>query len=1549
MKKQFLFFTLLLSVQVFGQTELLINGSFSNGSTGWTFFGSPQDFHIASLSCPGNAAPYLYLGTSSGGYKDNAEGDIYQDIVVPSNASSLNFSYKFSCNTYEITTTSQYDLFIVRVMDNTTSESLYQVNYSNLDAAPAPGCQPYGQHSFSINNASSRSGHTIRIMFQASTDIGKATVFRLDDVSLVAYPAVSCTGWTTIPTSAPYGSSGGSNTFAVNTSTGGCNFSAISNDSWINNITYPTQGNVGYHVDANSGNARSGTISIKDANQITQAIFTVNQSGTSGCSYSISPLDNTMVSVSGGSGFNINVTTGNTCSWTASVNGYSWITINSGSSGTGNGICQYSVTNNLNTNSRTGYITIAGQTFTITQAGTSIQAYTVSGTIVNNGNGVNGVFLTANPGNYTASTNSSGNYSFSLPSGWSGIITPSLTNYTFSPVNKSYSNLSANQSQNFTATSVSTPPTINSITFTNVIKDHPGIDEDFTLYSGSPAVTNNPIKICADGSTATYIKLNASNTTGINFRILDGNNEVINTATNFSSDPDKYGTLGAPYTFGGGNIEVAYTHPQYMDANGLSRPLKLEVLYNGNTINGISFPLEIYRAPIVFVHGFAGNRSTFEEMENTLLDNRLYPPSSALINRVDYFSTSLFNFMVNRKVVPAGINDEFQKARNGYYSAGKIILISHSMGGILSRLYLQGTYSDCPYRQDILKIITANTPHYGTQFANNGLTNIKLFEIALKIIYPETSIAIAGVNSVFLGAIKDMEVNSYPIMHELNIPLNQQHKVASVTLSSNQIGDNNGWAKAIRIIFKHALNGGHIYNGDINDLIVPLKSQQGGITLENPISKQWHVGSVANPSIIEQMIHLINTNPSSSLFTKDGFPAATLPPPSPFKTQTTNNTLKIQSTDSIKILGPVLGQTFNPNDNVNVKLFCSKSISHIGFIVAGNTFDPITIDTSNITNFSFQIPDSAKGIIKLIVLGGDSIKWFKQDTGYIIVSSSIVPDSIVINPKYVNLPLGLFQSIPVKGYFHGLNNAESLTSMPELLVDFDSIYLSYKGNGVFQGLKLGSTNVVYSYKTKSDTIHFTIYDNPNVLTSAFSYTSNKICVGDSISFNDQSLGLVKERKWNFPGGIPNISTELNPTIAYNTSGTYKVTLITTFENGTDSITIDSLIEINEKPTPNIAGANSICFGNSSILDAGSGYSQYLWSNGATTQTIKDSMSGPISVTVTNNNGCSASGTFNLIVKPLVIPAITISPISCIGNTVKFKSNIINGGTSPAFLWKIIGNGNSSLLTDSVLTVDNANNRTQVQCTLTSNAECPNPAQVVSTPVAISFPKVSISGNLIFCQNSFTTLTASGANTYQWNTGQNSPSINASAAGLYSVTGTSTSGCKDTASVRTFVLPIPAINLASTFFVNQGERIRLKPTVTGNAPLTYKWTPNYAMDNDTILAPIIQPHFSTKYTLTVRDKNGCSDSKSINVSVVGFFVYPNPTNGEVNIYGSNVDNGFYSIKILNTLGEIVHTENVQITSNNLNKKISIEQLPMGMYFISIEGNGIPYPFKILKTY
>lgn len=70
------------------------------------------------------------------------------------------------------------------------------------------------------------------------------------------------------------------------------------------------------------------------------------------------------------------------------------------------------------------------------------------------------------------------------------------------------------------------------------------------------------------------------------------------------------------------------------------------------------------------------------------------------------------------------------------------------------------------------------------------------------------------------------------------------------------------------------------------------------------------------------------------------------------------------------------------------------------------------------------------------------------------------------------------------------------------------------------------------------------------------YTPVKyICEGTTVDFTDGSWnGTPDTWFWDFPGGTPSTSTDQNPTVQYNTAGTYDVTLTVTNASGSDSHT-----------------------------------------------------------------------------------------------------------------------------------------------------------------------------------------------------------------------------------------------------------------------------------------------------------------------------------------------------------------------------------------------------------
>ena len=160
----------------------------------------------------------------------------------------------------------------------------------------------------------------------------------------------------------PFAASGSTGAIGVATSNPACVWSASSNASWL---TVSALGSVTGPGSVNITAAANGSVNARTARVlIGGSSVSITQSGTV-CSFVLSS-GIAGVPASGGSG-SVTVTTAQGCTWTSSTT-TPWLTMNSsGSSGTGD--VQFTAAANSQAAPRTGTLTLAGQTYTVNQAG----------------------------------------------------------------------------------------------------------------------------------------------------------------------------------------------------------------------------------------------------------------------------------------------------------------------------------------------------------------------------------------------------------------------------------------------------------------------------------------------------------------------------------------------------------------------------------------------------------------------------------------------------------------------------------------------------------------------------------------------------------------------------------------------------------------------------------------------------------------------------------------------------------------------------------------------------------------------------------------------------------------------------------------------------------------------------------------------------------------------------------------------------------------------------------------------------------------------------
>ena len=138
------------------------------------------------------------------------------------------------------------------------------------------------------------------------------------------------------------------------------------------NVNYYTYLTTGYSIGQLSAGPHTIKVTADYGGAITESSesdnsYTKTITVSAPCSYTLSPVSGASYNSSAANG-TVGMTTTSGCSWTADNGGASWITVTSGSSGTGSGMVYYSITGNTSTSGRSANMNIAGQVFSVAQS-----------------------------------------------------------------------------------------------------------------------------------------------------------------------------------------------------------------------------------------------------------------------------------------------------------------------------------------------------------------------------------------------------------------------------------------------------------------------------------------------------------------------------------------------------------------------------------------------------------------------------------------------------------------------------------------------------------------------------------------------------------------------------------------------------------------------------------------------------------------------------------------------------------------------------------------------------------------------------------------------------------------------------------------------------------------------------------------------------------------------------------------------------------------------------------------------------------------------------
>ena len=84
---------------------------------------------------------------------------------------------------------------------------------------------------------------------------------------------------------------------------------------------------------------------------------------------------------------------------------------------------------------------------------------------------------------------------------------------------------------------------------------------------------------------------------------------------------------------------------------------------------------------------------------------------------------------------------------------------------------------------------------------------------------------------------------------------------------------------------------------------------------------------------------------------------------------------------------------------------------------------------------------------------------------------------------------------------------------------------------------------------------------PSAPVASFTGTPTSVCLGQTVSFTSTSSGNPTGYAWTFTGGTPSTSVDQNPTVTYNTAGTFTVALTVTNANGNNTSTQSNYVNV----------------------------------------------------------------------------------------------------------------------------------------------------------------------------------------------------------------------------------------------------------------------------------------------------------------------------------------------------------------------------------------------------
>ncbi|WP_461599365.1 Ig-like domain-containing protein [Winogradskyella sp.] len=415
----------------------------------------------------------------------------------------------------------------------------------------------------------------------------------------------------------------------------------------------------------------------------------------------------------------------------------------------------------------------------------------------------------------------------------------------------------------------------------------------------------------------------------------------------------------------------------------------------------------------------------------------------------------------------------------------------------------------------------------------------------------------------------------------------------------------------------------------------------------------------------------------------------------------------------------------------------------------------------------------------------------------------------------------------------------------------------------------------------------------------------------------------------------NGATTSQITVSPSVTTTYTVIVEDDFGNSdSDSV----VVTVNEIPVLTVSDDITIVEGDSIQLSV-TGASNYEWSTGETSNTITVSPSTTTTYSVTGSTGtCSSQAQVTVTVEALLVVSAGEDEQVCQDDSYEV---VLTATSGDSYLWST-GETTQSIIVSPLST-------TTYSVTVTSGIQ--QDTDDVTVFVNPNPDVVILNGETVdIMSGDFVTLSASGANTYEWNNGATQPNIavSPSQTTTYEVRGY-IGDCYDEKQVTVNVIPEVIADAGEDQEICLGDVV----TLTANGGDEYVWS-----TGETTQSIQVAPTVTTEYTVTVFNALDFDEDTVVvfvdtdcNNSSVGqdpvedpdegesldfsFSVFPNPANEYVNIKlsGSDYLTGLYLYDIT---GKLIYQKKVENDNQNMSTttRIDVSGLRPGIYLVKL---------------